>query len=447
MPFTQAEVNALNSLPNRFSIDSFSRTRYLRLLCWIRLFALGGQIAAIGYAQFRLHLPMEYSLLWFVMLALVWLAAFSWHQSGQQKVVSEPAYGMNLGMEIIGFSILIYLSGGATNPFVFYYLVPLSIGVATLGKRNAWALSGLCIGIYTLLLFQYRPLALFDMSHGTTVSWRSPHILGMWMNFVVSALLITYFVSRMADQIRSQERELATRDQQQREDEHLLAMGTFAAGTAHELGTPLSSLAIILQDLSQQIGLDDEQKSELEIACGEVDRCKTILQRLVSAAHSAQNSGRWRSGVSELLNQLCDQTKNLFPNAEIDLKIEASAGGLSVESDTALQQSLLNLVSNAFESSQSAGSSKIHISARPSADSGLIISIRDFGAGVSGEVLSKLGKLLVSNKAEGLGMGYFLANASINRIGGKLSIRNLEDGGAETLVELPLAIEGSEALH
>lgn len=424
------------------SSDRQSRSRYLRLLCWIRIFAISGQILAILVAQFRLQLQMEYSLLWIVMLGLVLLAFYSWYQSGQQKLVSEPAYGLNLALEIVGFSILIYLSGGATNPFVFYYLVPLAVGVATLGRRNAWILCGLCIASYTLLLFQYRPLELFDMSHGMAVSWRSPHILGMWMNFIVSALLITYFVSRMADQIRSQERQLAGRDQQQREDEHLLAMGTFAAGTAHELGTPLSSLAIILQDLSQQIGLDQNQKTELEIACGEVDRCKTILQRLVSAAHSAQNSGRRQVGVTELLDQLTDQAKNLFANAEIELKISESTAARSLEVDTAIQQSLLNLAANALESSQSNGCSQIEIAVQISSIDNLEITIRDFGEGVPEDVLSKLGKLLVSDKTDGLGMGYFLANASINRIGGRLAIRNLDNGGAETLVELPLVPDG-----
>jgi|SaaInlV_100m_DNA_5_1039725.scaffolds.fasta_scaffold05628_3 two-component system, sensor histidine kinase RegB len=432
------------------SSDSQSRSRYLRLLCWIRIFAVGGQIGAILVAQFRLQLQMDYSLLWILISGLVLLIAYSWYQSGyrsgQQKLVSEPAYGLNLTLEIIGFSILIYLSGGATNPFVFYYLVPLAVGVATLSRGNAWMLCGLCIASYTLLLFQYQPLEIFDMSHGMVVSWRSPHILGMWMNFIVSALLITYFVSRMADQIRSQERVLAGRDQQQREDEHLLAMGTFAAGTAHELGTPLSSLAIILQDLSQQIGLDEEQKSELEIACGEVDRCKTILQRLVSAAHSAQNSSRYEIGVAELLDQLIDQAKNLFANAEIELQLAEPVEALHLEVDTALQQSLLNLLANSIESSQSAGTPKIEIAAQPVAGSKLTISLRDFGVGVPEEVLAKLGRQLVSQKTEGLGMGYFLANASINRVGGRLSIRNLQEGGAETLIELPLVTEDAKAL-
>lgn len=424
--------------------DTQSRSRYLRLLCWIRIFAVSGQIVAILAAQFRLQLQMDYSLLWTLIFGLVLLTAYSWYQSGQQKLVSESAYGLNLALEIIGFSLLIYLSGGATNPFVFYYLVPLAVGVATLSRQNAWMLCGLCIASYTLLLFQYQPLEIFDMSHGMVVSWRSPHILGMWMNFIVSALLITYFVSRMADQIRSQERRLAAGDQQQREDEHLLAMGTFAAGTAHELGTPLSSLTIILQDLSQQIGLDKDQKSELEIACGEVERCKTILQRLVSAAHSAQNSGRRQIEVGELMSHLIDQAKNLFPNAEIDLDMPAAAAGLSLETDTALEQSLLNLFSNAFESSRSNGSSKVSLAVEPSGQNKIEISMCDFGEGVSAEVMAKLGKTLVSNKTEGLGMGYFLANASINRIGGQLSIRNLPEGGSITLVELPL-VQATEA--
>ena len=379
------------------------------------------------------------------MAGLILLALFSWYQSGQQKVVSEFAYAMNLALEIIGFSILIYLTGGATNPFVFYYLVPLSVGVATLNKSHAWILCSLCVGIYTLLLFQYRHLALFDISHGSTLSWKSPHILGMWMNFIVSALLITYFVSRMADQIRTQERELANFDQRQREDEHLLVMGAFAAGTAHELGTPLSSLSIILQDLAQQIGLDQDQKSELEVACGEVSRCKTILQRLVSAAHAAQNSGRTLVGVAELIDRLLDQAKNLFPHADIDLDLPGVIGELGLEIDTAIVQSLLNLLANALESSQSNGSSKIEIIAEVGDPNTLKISIRDFGKGVPEEVISKLGKLLVSSKVEGLGMGYFLANVSINRIGGQLSIHNLPDGGAATLIELPLSDSSTEA--
>lgn len=418
--------------------ESQARSRYLRLLCWIRVFALGGQVAAILVALFQMHLPMDYGLLWGVIFGLVSLIAYSWYRSGSEKLVSELSYGTNLALEILAFSLLIYLSGGATNPFVFYYLVPLAVGVATLRKGNAWLLCGLSIGVYTLLLFQYQPLALFDMSHGMAVSWRSPHILGMWMNFIVSALLITYFVSRMADQIRSQERQLATNEQQQREDEHLLAMGTFAAGTAHELGTPLSSLAIILQDLSQQVGLDQDQRKELEIASGEVDRCKIILQRLVSAAHSAQNSrGRWVEAKA-MVEQLADQARNLFPGAEIELDIPESVSSVSIEVDTAIEQSLLNLLANALESSLSNNAAKVELHLQLASRSRLKIIIRDFGVGVPDEVLSKLGKLLVSQKADGLGMGYFLANASINRIGGQLSIRNLDGGGAETLIELPL---------
>lgn len=375
------------------------------------------------------------------MSGLIGLTVFSWFQSSRDKRVTEKAYGINLSLEIIGFSLLIYLSGGATNPFVFYYLVPLSIGVATLSKGHAWILCCLSIGVYTLLLFQYHPLPLFDMSHGMTVSWKSPHILGMWMNFIVSALLITYFVSRMADQIRSQERELANHSQRQREDEHLLAMGTFAAGTAHELGTPLSSLAVILQDLSGDQGICEELRTELRVACGEVARCKDILHRLVTAAQTSQNSNRRQRPVGELLEQLRYQVKNLFPAAEIALQIDTSLQIRSLPSDTALEQSLLNLLVNAVEASLEQGESRIEVQAvsGDAENHKVLIRVRDFGSGVADEILAKLGKVLVSGKAEGLGMGYFLANASINRIGGKLSIQNLASGGAETLVELPLS--------
>ena len=330
----------------------------------------------------------------------------------------------------------------------------LAVGVATLSKRNAWSMAIFCIGIYTLLMFQYRYLALFDMSHGlqlmsshdmsnmadasSGVSWKSPHILGMWMNFVGSALLITYFISRMADQIRSQERELASKDQRRREDEHLLAMGTFAAGTAHELGTPLSTLAIILQDLADQPGLPNDQNQELKIACGEVDRCRTILQSLVNAAHLSQTSGDRSLDLGTLLGRLKDQAKNLFPESKIN---QSSPAGLDLvdiklRSDTALEQSLLNLYANAIEASRSQGLARIEVRAELLHNTIRII-IRDYGPGLSADLQEKLGRILVSNKPEGLGIGYFLANAAIDRIGGALCIRNLSDGGAETQIELP----------
>ena len=449
-----AEIIALIRSFFSVPLDNLSRARYLRLLCWIRFFALTGQSVAIAVAQFRLSLALDYSLLWIVILSMWGLLIFSWWQSGQSVRVSEWSYGLNIAFELIGFSILMYLSGGATNPFVFYYLVPLSIGVATLGKRQAWLTSGFCIAVYTLLMFHYHYLALFDMSHTATErllhstghsadyssvneNWRNPHILGMWMNFVVSTLLITYFVSRMADQIRSQEREIANLDQQQREDEHLLAMGTFAAGTAHELGTPLSSLAIILQDLVDQPGLDEDQSTELKVACGEVERCREILQSLVTAAHSAQTSGDRLISLGELLDSLKNQSKNLFPSAQIAYQTQNAEGLSTVQliSDTALEQSLLNLYVNALEAGQSQSIPRIEVRAEVLGTSVQII-IRDFGPGLSSEMQAKLGHMLVSNKPNGLGIGYFLANASINRIGGKLSIMNLPEGGAQTVVEL-----------
>lgn len=192
-----------------------------------------------------------------------------------------------------------------------------------------------------------------------------------------------------------------------------------------------------MQDFAEQADLNADQSSEIKIACGEVERCRSILHSLVTAAQSAQESGHRVLSIGEILDRTHRQAKNLFPATDIQLDLSSDLASVQVRSDNALEQSLLNLYANAIEASQSNGQSIIEVRVNM-AEQFLQIVIRDFGKGITPEMQSKLGRMLVSEKPNGLGIGYFLANASINRIGGRLSIQNLDIGGAETCVELPL---------
>lgn len=132
-------------------------------------------------------------------------------------------------------SVLLYLTGGASNPLVSYYLVPVSIAAATLARQLSWAVAGLAFACYSLLLVWYRPVAALApaMHHGDV----NLHVLGMWANFAVSAGLISYFLVNMATELRRQQQHLTRQREEQLRDEQLLGIATLAAGAAHELGT------------------------------------------------------------------------------------------------------------------------------------------------------------------------------------------------------------------
>ncbi len=143
---------------------------------------------------------------------------------------------------------LLYLSGGSTNPFVSLYLLPLTIAAAALPARYAWSMAGLTVTGYTLLLFFFRPLGHDQSMHSSAFNL---HILGMWITFLVSAMLIASFVTTMSASIRVRDRELAAARERALRDEQVLALGTFAAGAAHELGTPLATIAVLSRETGE----------------------------------------------------------------------------------------------------------------------------------------------------------------------------------------------------
>lgn len=178
-------------------------------------------------------------------------------------------------------------------------------------------------------------------------------------------------------------------------------------------------------------------RAELGLARQEIARCSDIMQRLVSAAQAAHETGAHPASVAQFLGAASDQARNLYPQADIRMELSPAIGQRQLMIGPALQQGLLNLYINALDASGEAGSNRIDLTATL-LDNLILLRIRDQGPGFPDSLLEKLGTSLVSSRKGGLGMGCFLANASINRAGGQLSIANCPDGGAEALIELPL---------
>jgi two-component system sensor histidine kinase RegB len=341
-------------------------------------------------------------------------------------------------------TLVLYLKGGATNPFVSLYLVPIAVSAATLSLRFTIALAIFCVLAYSLLMFFYEPLQLLSPNHAQAVgaalhehsaqggqgaNW---HLWGMWLNFVLSALLITYFVVRLARVLRAREVELTAIREKQLRDEQLLGIATLAAGTLHELGTPLATMTLLADDLKLNVQQTPELAQDVELLAEQLARCKLIMQSLARAAETPSDQLQ-QTTVDAYLDDLLAKWQLLMPG--VPLRRDMLPAQRSIYVDSTFEQALINLLNNAAEASPSGVELSV---VEDAATQTLSINIRDHGAGVSVDA-DKIGKPFVSTRGQGRGLGLFLSNATIERLGGKVMLQAHPEGGTLTTVTLPFA--------
>lgn len=339
---------------------------------------------------------------------------------------------------------LLYLNGGATNPFVSLYLVPIAISAATLSIRFTVALAAFCLLAYSALMFYYQPLQLLSPSHemvlnseqhsihiadGNPVNW---HVVGMWLNFVLSTLLISYFVLRMARALRTQDAELSAIREKQLRDEQLLGIATLAAGTLHELGTPLATMTLLTEELKSNAAENPAIADDAKLLAEQLARCRTIVHSLARAAEQPSDQLQ-RVPIASYLNKVLEDWQLLKPAIPVQKQFEHAHGFIRV--DSTFEQALINLLNNAAEASPNG--MEVSILATGRKDS-VTISILDHGSGISLDTES-LGKPFASTRGPGRGLGLFLSNATIERLGGKVMLQSHSGGGTLTTVTLPLA--------
>lgn len=406
-------------------------TANLRGLCLIRSLVIAGQFAAVLYAESQLGWLLPYVTLKLLLGALSGFALFSWWRSYQSWPVTDVELFIHLCVDTLGFSAVLYFSGGANNPFISYLLVPLCISAATLPWAYTWLLGALGFGAYSFLLFNFIPLEALAPNHHQHGDTPNTHILGMWANFFVSAVLITYFVFKMARSLRQRETELANSREHRLQDEQLLAVASLAAGTAHELGTPLSTMKIILEDLTEQ-DFDAETRADLATLSQQLDHCRDILTTLVGTARDLSSDNSLSVPAPEYLAKLQERWQVLRPDCNIHSKISPTLADTILTLDGTVSQAVLNLLSNGADASNKDLCLEIFTEGQY-----LIFAISDRGPGLSSEQAAMMCKAFVSSKGKGRGLGLFLSNATANRYGGELRWRQRDGGGSRVELCLP----------
>jgi two-component system sensor histidine kinase RegB len=401
---------------------------------------------------FEIPLPLMPMLAVSGMLCL--LNFLTWLRLKRPWPVTDVEFITQLLLDVAALTVLLYLSGGSTNPFVSLYLLPLTIAAAALPSRYTWTMAAVTLACYTFLLFVYLPLPAMNdltmagagdgMDHsahlGHNIAAHSSgfglHVLGMWFNFLVSAGLIAFFVVRMAASLRERDRQLSATREEALRNERIIALGTLAAGAAHELGTPLATMAVVLQELQHEHGADTELTENLRLLRKQVDICKGTLTRMVESSGEVRAEGGGAQTVDAYLTGLIEQWQLLRPQVMVQTQWRGLQPAPAILADQTMGQAILNLLNNAADASPQG----VEIEGSWDAQE-LSIEIRDQGNGLTPEVTSKAGQVFFTTKgpAHGLGLGLFLANATIERFGGKVSMFNREGGGACVRVTLPLA--------
>lgn len=395
-------------------------------LVLIRVLVLSAQAASVGVAWLSGVVVLPWLALAVTLGVSSLLCLFTALRLRQQWPVTEQEYAVQLACDLVIHSVLLYFSGGSSNPFVSYYLVPLTIAAATLPWLYTLVLAALALISYSLLLFSYHPMTLL-----VTLP-REIMVYGMWLSFALAALLITVFVARMAEALRFQEQLQAQRREADMRDQQLLAVATQAAGAAHELGTPLATMSVLLKDLLQDCQNQPALQDDLKVLQDQVMLCKGTLQSLVRAAEAQRRQEISEQTVREWLEAALERWHLMRPEATYRYECVGKGTPPSLMPPAELTQALLNLLNNAADASPE------NLAIRLGWDHQWIkVTIRDHGAGVPLAIAEQLGKPFFTTKGKGFGLGLFLSQASVTRAGGTVKLYNHEEGGTLTELRLP----------
>jgi CheY-like chemotaxis protein/signal transduction histidine kinase len=258
-----------------------------------RLIAFRYAVAVLVAASvLSLHLIFDAPIRWppamAALAALVLVdVALHWYVTAR-GTVSESALLVNFILEIVALTSILYFVGGSTSPLVSLYLLPLTMAANLLTRRHTWALALLTAACYSLLVATGVPVEEHVHDGGMQSEAFSQHLIGMWVVFVVSAGLVAHYVSSLAQAVHERDRQLARAREEALRNERIVALGTLGAGAAHELGTPLSTMSVLAEDMALRHADNAELAADVDVLQGEISRCKTIINALARAAGTAR---------------------------------------------------------------------------------------------------------------------------------------------------------------
>jgi two-component system sensor histidine kinase RegB len=402
----------------------------LRRLMLLRTTAIGGLALVVGMTQWLLGLGIPLGLPLSILAVMALDNLDAWRLTRRAAPVTRTRFLRHLLVDIAGLTAVLYVTGGHANPFASLYLLPLAVAASTLPARDTGTLALASVACYTALMFWNVPLPHpAGMAHDNF----SLHLVGMWGSFVLAAGVMAFFVAAMADELREREEGLARAREAALRDQQVVALGALAAGAAHELGTPLSTMTLLVDELRERCPAEADVQDDLDLLKSQVLRCRENLTRILAAGGELRGEGASAGPVDRLIAQALARFAALRPDHVVHQKWGKPAPGPKLVIEETLIQSLVSLFNNAADASPRPIDLAIDWDAL-----WLHLSIHDEGAGVSPELAPRLGQMGASDKAGGHGLGLFLAQSVIQRMGGKMTLEFAQGRGSCARITLPL---------
>jgi two-component system sensor histidine kinase RegB len=392
-----------------------------------------GQVSLILLAHFLFHIE----------LPLGWMAIPLAMTAGSNIIFhrfmgvfsARSALGLLLAFDTVCLTVLLALSGGPANPFSLLFLVEITLSAVALSKPWTWTLGGLSIIGFGCLFWAHVRVPVFESHHDSRGF--SIHLVGMWIAFVVGALLITVFIGKVSEALRRQEQDALQFQQRLAHHERLASIATLAAGAAHELGSPLATIAVASRELERygiEVNKDASIADDARLIRSEVERCSQILRQM---------SGRGGEPAGEIptligLKEICQQVKDGLASDKSHLiDIQVAEDARAVLPASAARQALLALVKNAVESNTDG--QRVTLAAQ-CASGKICFTVQDAGCGMAPQTLSRVSEPFYTTKGpgRGLGLGTFIARLFAERLHGSLAFESEPGAGTRAILELPL---------
>ncbi|HET9624542.1 MAG TPA: ATP-binding protein [Kofleriaceae bacterium] len=408
----------------------------IQWLVRLRWAEIAGQAATVLVGQFLFDgaLPIA-ALFTVVAVGLVSNLAIELHYFGDRKsgLIARPVDDRQIAfvmmLDIAVLTGLLYFTGGPHNPFAFLYVVQIALATVLVRALWSWVLVGLSFVGFGILLIAHQPLSIPP----------DQRTVGMWVALGVASAFVVHFLRRITGALAQRDAELTQARGLAARQERLASLATMAAGAAHELSTPLGTVALAAKELERALTKNGspELAADARLIREQVGRCRVILEQMAQGAGTVGETLVART-VGELLDETLVNVRDA-PSIHRDVPAELVGTPLRLP-PRAVSQALRSLVTNAQDASPP--TSAVVISVRVSERGELEIAIRDRGHGMPNEILARIGEPFFTTKppGRGMGLGLFLARSVVEAVGGNLVIQSGAGEGTEVRVTLPTDI-------
>jgi two-component system sensor histidine kinase RegB len=432
----------------------FTGERGLRLRTLVRLrwLAVTGQTGAVLFVNLLLGFPLPLGWCLAAIALSAWLNIFFTIRWRSTVRLPDRYAALLLGYDILQLAVLLYLTGGLQNPFAFLFLVPVTVSASALSRKWTLWLSGLAFVCTTALAFRHYPLPWFP---GERLQLPQLYLAGMWAALVSGVVFAAIYARRIAEEARQMSAALTATELVLAREQRLSALDGLAAAAAHELGTPLATIALVAKELKREVRARGHVKDDIDLLISQSARCREILSRLANRDTQADAMFA-QVGLRAMIEDIVGPLRGSGVAVDIDVEPRAE-GRPGAVTEPVLQRNpgviygLGNIIENAIDFAQS----RVAIEGRWTAHE-ITITVRDDGPGFSQEVIDRLGDPFVTTRRgygaaepptgridqhEGMGLGFFIAKTLLERSGAHVSLANLPhpDHGAIVRVAWPRA--------